>query len=82
MAGKNLKKNVRKGMPPRYGRIVDEVCRQDRLYFEEHPHERVRWRKYVEGEFWPAFPAEDSWVRVTCVGPGLRIREPFERPSI
>ena len=45
-AQKNLKKSLNRRMPLRYGRIGDEVCWQDRLDFEEHLPERVRWRKY------------------------------------
>lgn len=63
--------------PSPYLEILERVMAADKAYFDDHPDSRSYTRDYVPGEFWPMDPPEGAMVKVTYVGPGVRLREPF-----
>jgi hypothetical protein len=61
------------------GQLVDEVCADDRRWFDEHPDATSRLREMVEGEFAPLTlvpPPGFYAVQVEVVCPGARRRLP------
>lgn len=63
--------------PPQYELAIFEACDGDRVYFERHPEVRQRWRAAVCGEFWPVMVVPETFVEVTQVVPGVRVRRPY-----
>ncbi len=62
--------------PPRkFRRLIDRVCDRDREYFDRHPDAQSYVRPYVPGESWPIFFPQGTQIRVTQIGPGVRLRE-------
>src|SRR4051812_4335222 len=62
-------------VPEPFGSIVDRVNEQDREWFAERPFADERFRKYVDGEFWPMRYREGSRVKVRLLAPGIRSRQ-------
>ena len=60
-------------MPERFGKIVDAVCAQDRLWFEQNPGWTQYVRDYVPGESYPELEVF-GLVIVTEMAPGVRSR--------
>lgn len=68
-----------------YATITDRVNERDRQFFHDHAGERHYVRPYVPGEYAPEAlaslgadpPAQDSWVLVHAVAPGIRCRQPI-----
>lgn len=58
-------------------RLIERVCKKDREYFERHPEATFYERPYVSDENWPYVFPEATRVRVTALGPGLRVRQPL-----
>jgi hypothetical protein len=73
------KRRTRERPPAAIGRIIDEVCADDRRYFEARPDETERIRPYVDGELWPHFPPLGVYVMIVVqqVAPGVRARIPI-----
>lgn len=75
--------------PSRFAEIIDAASERDREFFENHPGQEYCLRPYVPGEFWigPALDsgepplAQDSWVLVRQVAPGIRMRRPVSVPA-
>ena len=67
-------------VPEPWGSLIDEVCEQDRAFFEAHPGRRSYTRPVVPGEFWPA-EAAGGLVRVILVAPGVRARQLIDSPT-
>lgn len=85
-AKKSQKKKAYMVRPPVQNRaIIEAVSNRDRQFFEGHPGETHYVRPYIPGEFpvalaarlGGALPAQDDWVLVTQVAPGLRSRQPL-----
>lgn len=66
--------------------LVDAVCDDDRVWFEQHPQARRRLRHFVPGEVAPIAGAEFALLcecgppvktMVMAVGPGTRARQPL-----
>jgi hypothetical protein len=77
---------VRQAREP-FGTIADRVSARDRGFFDDHPGEPAYLRRYIPGEFpSEALAAADcdapkarSWVMVTALAPGIRVRRPIGR---
>ncbi len=56
-------------------KLMAQVSKRDRCYFEKHPDAKEYKRPYVFGEFWPDLPPQQGqWVIVTQLLPGVRTR--------
>lgn len=62
--------------PERYRRIIEAVCEQDRLWFEQNHGLDAYVRRFVPGECWPQDAGECDVVVVTQLAPGVRVRNP------
>ncbi len=91
MGKKSRRKNAYMVRPPVQNRaIIEAVKDRDRQFFEGHPGETHYVRPYIPGEFpvalaarvGEALPAQDDWVLVTQVAPGLRSRQPLGMPNL
>ena len=66
---------------------VEAASQRDRDYVRNHPDESVYLRRYVRDEFPPEAlaaagcdaPEPRSWVLVTTLSPGVRVRRPIGR---
>jgi hypothetical protein len=64
-------------LPSPYDELIDRVCNEDRIYFENHPGVDEYVREYVSGEFWPT-AQKCKYVKVVQIKPGIRMRAPYE----
>jgi hypothetical protein len=62
--------------PQQFSDITDQVCDQDKKYFEEHPDHDFYVRRCIPGEYWPLIFPRDTWIEVRQIMPGLRMRRP------
>lgn len=68
-------------VPEPYCKIIDDICEQDRLYFENHPKSNSYVRPYCIGEFYPRVFEQTiiEGVKVLRVSKGVRARIPLIR---
>jgi hypothetical protein len=63
--------------PARFDAIIEAACARDRAYFEQHPSASFYVRQYIPGELWPLHHPQDTWMVVTQLKPGMRLRTPI-----
>jgi hypothetical protein len=63
--------------PARFDAILKAVCAKDRAYFDRYPAAPFYVRQYVPGELWPIHHPQNTWMVVTNLRPGMRMRTPI-----